>query len=126
VGICWGPHAGTVLSATMYIAQNTTSSSLTLTGASLDFTRDLTIDGVYADELPDHNAIGALNGYLPASLRNPVNGTTVPRGDGFEVIFTITARSKAALASGERVTYTYQGNSYVTRGHSFAGIEPGC
>ena len=126
VGMCWGPHRGSVLSATMYINNNDTSSPLTLTGASLTGTRDLTVDGVYADILPGHDALGAMYGYLPKPMQHPVAGTTVQPGEGFEVIFTITARSAAALARGEQVTYTYKGQSYETGGHWSAGMEPGC
>jgi hypothetical protein len=126
VGVCWGPRRGSVLSDTMYINNNNTSSPLTLTGAWLTGTRDLTIDGVYADILPLHEALGAMYSYLPKSMQNPVAGTIVPPGDGFEVIFTITARSAAALASGEQVTYTYRGQSYETGGHWSAGMKSGC
>jgi hypothetical protein len=126
VGICWGPERGSVLSATMYGAQNNASSPVTLTGASFISTRDVTVDGVYADVIPEHDAFGALYGPLPASYRNPVKGTTIPPGDGIEVIFMITARTAAALAAGERVTYTYQGQSYVTTGAGFAGMKPSC
>jgi hypothetical protein len=129
VGVCWRPHAGGVLSFSAYIAENTGSSRITLTGASLTGTRDIIIDGDYADVLATgDDAFGASYSHLPASLRHPVAGTVVPVGDSFQVIFTITARSPAALASAERVTYAYRGQSYVTTGGWFAGWKPdaGC
>jgi hypothetical protein len=129
LGVCWRPHAGGVLSFSAYIGQNTTSSPLTLAGASLTGTRDIVIDGDYADVLATGaDGFGASYSYLPASLRHPVAGTVVPAGDNFQVIFTITARSPAALASAEKVAYTYQGQSYVTTGGWFAGMKPdaGC
>jgi hypothetical protein len=123
-GICWKPRPGAVLTPTMYIAQNTTSSPLTVTGASLTGTRDITVDGVWADVVqPGATAIGALNGYPPASLRHPVT-ITVPAGDAVEVMFTVTA-GHSPLALGEHVSYTYQGQSYTASGQWFLGMAPG-
>jgi hypothetical protein len=122
-GICWKPLPGAVLTPTMYIAQNTTSSPLTVTGASLTATRDITVDDVWADVVqPGATAIGALNGYPPASLRHPVT-ITVPAGDSVEVMFTVTA-GHSPLALGEHISYTYRGQSYTASGQWFLGMAP--
>ena len=122
-GICWKPPPGAVFTPTMYIAQNTTSSPLTVTGASLTGARNITVDGVWADVVrPGATAVGALNGYPPASLRHPVT-ITVPAGDTVEVMFTVTA-GHSPLALGEQVSYTYQGQSYTASGRRFLGIAP--
>lgn len=122
-GICWDPRPGTVLTPTMYIAPNTTSSPLTVTGASLTGTRNITVDGVWADIVqPGVGAVGDLSGYPPASLRHPVT-ITVPAGDAVEVMFTVTA-GRSPLVLGERVSYAWQGQSYTVSGQWFLGMPP--
>jgi hypothetical protein len=123
-GICWEPSPGTVLTATMYIPQNTTSSPLRITAASLTGTRDITVDGVWADIVqPGVGAVGDLSGYPPASLRHPVT-ITVPAGDAVEVMFTVTA-GRSPLVLGERVSYAWQDQSYTVSGQWFLGMPPG-
>jgi hypothetical protein len=128
LGVCWKPQPGALLSFSAYSAQNTSASPLTLTGASLTGTRDITIDGGYADVLTTGDGFGASYSRLPASLRHPVAGTVVPAGDTFQVIFTITARNPAALAKAERVTYDWRGRPYAATAGWFAGWLPdaGC
>jgi hypothetical protein len=124
--MCWRPRPGALLSFSAYSAQNTSPSPLTLTGASLTGTRDITIDGGYADVLTTGDGFGASYSRLPASLRHPLAGTVVPAGDNFQVIFTITARSPAALAKAERVTYDWRGRPYAVTGGWSAGWLPFC
>jgi hypothetical protein len=119
-----GESPGTLATLMFYIAQNTTSSPLRITGASLTGTRNVTVNGVWADLLPPGAvAIGSVGGYPPASWRHPV-AIIVPAGASFEVLFTVTT-GRSALVTGERVSYTWRGRSYSVTGQRFLGIPPG-
>jgi hypothetical protein len=123
-GLCGELPAATITTPMFYIAQNTTSSPLRITGASLTGTRNITVDGVWADLLPPGaDAIGSVAGYPPARWRHPV-AITVPAGGSFEVLFTVTT-GRSALVTGERVSYVWRGQSYTVSGQRFLGIPPG-
>jgi hypothetical protein len=124
-GICWQPKPGTVLSAGMASPTNHSSSSVTLTGAWLTGLKDMTVDAVYADVLqPGEGAVGDENGYPVASLRHPLAGTRVPAHATVEILFTVTA-GQHPLATGEKITYTRGGQTYIVPNQWFLGMAPG-
>jgi hypothetical protein len=123
-GLCGEPTPGTVTTQAFYIAKNATSSPLRITGASLTGTRAITVDGAWADFLPPGaGAIGDLNGYPPPGWRHPL-ALTVPAGAAFEVMFTLTT-GRSSLVTGERISYTWRGRSYMATGKWFLGVPPG-
>ena len=125
-GLCWQPPPGQVLTAGLYIGQNNTSSPLTLIGAMLTGVRGIRKYAVYADLIqPGQGAVGDLHGYPRAPLRHRLAGMVVPPHATVQVLFTVTAASRLALATDENVYYTYAGQVYLTSGNWFLGIPPG-
>jgi hypothetical protein len=49
----------------------------------------------------------------------------VPPHATVQVLFTVTAANRLALATDENVYYTYAGQVYLTSGNWFLGIPPG-
>src|SRR5215469_12248050 len=121
-GICWQPKPGTVLTAGMASPTNQSSSSVTLTAAWLTGLKDMTVDAVYADVLrPGEDAVGDENGYPVASLRHPLAGTRVPAHATVEILFTVTA-GQHPLATGEKITYTGGGQTYIVPNQWYLGM----
>jgi hypothetical protein len=123
-GLCGDLPPGTIMTVAFYMGQNSASSPLRITGAALDGTRDITVDGTWADSVaPDEDMIGDWDGYPPPAWRHRLP-VTVPAGYSLEVIFTLTA-GREALVSGERVSYEWRGRPYAVAGQRFLGIPPG-
>jgi hypothetical protein len=99
-----------VLTAGFYIGQNNTSSPLTLIGTTLTVVRGIRKYAVYADLIqPGQGAVGDLHGYPRAPLRHRLAGMVVPPHATVQVLFTVTAANRLALATDENVYYTYAG-----------------
>ena len=58
---------------------------------------------------PGQGAVGDLHGYPRAPLRHRLAGMVVPPHATVQVLFTVTAANRLALATDENVYYTYAG-----------------
>ena len=116
-GACYRFHPGEVITSGFVPLHNDSRYPVTITGVRVTGLRHMTVEAVYAYALnpggPGPGAIGSAYGWPARSLRHPAIGATV-RAHGYEQIVTVlTADGTTAYASGEDVSYTSHGQSYV-------------
>jgi hypothetical protein len=126
--LCWDPRAGSVITDAEVIDHNSSAAPVTLTGASLAGTRDIRLDGTYADVFDDGTppANGNGSGWPPAALRHHLAGTIVPPGRYVQLLYTVTARTPLAFAAGEVISYISKGESWTQRNPWATGRGPEC
>jgi hypothetical protein len=120
--LCWPSRPGQIIYYGGIAPTNKSEHPVTITGAWLTGTRELSPDGAYAfgvvtGSLPI-SVIGPgwpAKRWAPASYERPADGTVIRPGATAQIVVLVKVHGRNAFANGLDLTYTSQGQSWIQK-----------